>query len=112
MTSRYSNTPFFRNRYALYDSIFEERGLRYINQYATTTHKKLSPSQIRNLSIRSDIWQIGSRLEKFSSLYYGDPRFWWIIAKYNNMPTDAHFKLGDVFYIPEPLSMILSYYLE
>jgi len=32
--------------------------------------------------------------------YYGDVRFWWIIAWYNGAPTEANLKVGDAIEIP------------
>ena len=38
----------------------------------------------------------------YQKKYYGDAEYWWLIAWYNNKPTESHFKLGDVVYIPLP----------
>ena len=36
-----------------------------------------------------------------SYLYYNDSKYWWTIALTNSKPTDAHFSIGDIVYIPE-----------
>ena len=110
MTSRYSNTKFFRNTSELYENVLEDRGLSSIDQYGTTTFKKLSYSDRRNLAIETHYWQTGDRLEKLASLYYNDATYWWVIARYNQRPTDAHYKPGDLVYIPTPVTLAVSFY--
>ena len=47
------------------------------------------------------------RLEKWciehGANYAIDTEYWWLIAWFNNKPTDIHCKVGDVLYIPLPL---------
>ena len=112
MTSRYTNTTFFRNLISMYEDMFEDRGVRFIKQYRSTTYKHLTESQKETISEKTYYWQVGDRLEKISSREYNDPQYWWIIARYNKKPTDAHFQRGDEIKIPTPLSLILSYYTE
>jgi hypothetical protein len=111
MPTRYTNTPFFQNRDALYDKIFEERGVRFINQYGTTTFKPLSAAQASSLAVEQVIWSAGMRLDKLASSHYGSPEFWWVIARYNRKPTESFYAYGDTVYIPKPLGLILSYYV-
>tara|TARA_B100000963_G_C22548288_1_gene635502 strand:- start:550 stop:897 length:348 start_codon:yes stop_codon:yes gene_type:complete len=54
-----------------------------------------------------EIYKTGDRLYKFALKHYGDVDLWWVIAWYNNKPTDAHFKIGDVVYIPRELDVAL-----
>lgn len=47
----------------------------------------------------SDIYIISKQLDRMDNLafqYYGDPRFWWIIQRVNNLP-------GGTFMIPAGL---------
>lgn len=55
----------------------------------------------------TEVYKTGDRLYKFAYKYYGDVDLWWVIAWYNNKPTDSHFKLGDVVYIPRELDVAL-----
>jgi len=112
MTSRYINTPFFVNNYAIYENELEERGLKAINQYTTVEFAQLKENQKGSLVEQKIFWEYGDRLDKLSSRAYKDPQYWWIIARYNNKPTDAHFERGDEVLIPQPLSLILAYYTE
>ena len=40
---------------------------------------------------------------KYAHEIYGSTQYWWIIAWFNNKPTDIHCKIGDVIYVPVPL---------
>jgi len=110
MTSRYANTEFFRNDGQLYENVFEDRGVPFINQYGTTTFKKLTRGEKASLAIETHYWQTGDRLEKLASLYYNEPTYWWVIARYNQRPTDAHYKPGDLVYIPSPIALAVAFY--
>jgi hypothetical protein len=51
-------------------------------------------------------------LDKLASKYYKRPEYWWIIARYNSKPTDAHYRPGDLVFIPRPLPLILKAYTK
>jgi len=107
MPSRYTNVPFFRNLDRLYFSAFEERGVNYIDQYATNTFtSELTPG----ITVERVYWEVGDRLDKLASRAYGDATYWWVIARYNGRPTDAHFSFGDLVLIPQPLQLMLTKY--
>ena len=108
MPSRYDEVFFFRNVDSLYSPVFEERGVRYIDQYATNTFYIHGS---RRISAQTVFWEPGDRLDKLASRAYGDPKYWWVIARYNHKPTDAHYSLGDTVLIPQPLQMALNMYL-
>jgi hypothetical protein len=61
----------------------------------------------QNLTSIQRIYSTGDKLYKFAYEYYGNVDYWWIIAWYNNKPTDAHFKIGDIVYIPKELDVAL-----
>lgn len=110
MSLRYDNRIVFLNGAEIYFHVLEERGLKRIRQYNTPTFRRLSRREYDTLSIDSLIWGVGTRLYKIAGEKYGNPNLWWIIARFNQKPTDAHFKVGDTVYIPYPLETILSYY--
>ncbi len=35
------------------------------------------------------------------------PRFWWVIAQFNQRPTEANCQVGDMIMIPMPLEAVL-----
>jgi hypothetical protein len=110
--NRYSNTPYFTNNYSIYEDVFEDRGVKFIRQYGCTSMKALTDAQKSSIVEKKIFWEYGDRLDKIASREYGDPTYWWVIARYNKKPTDAHFKRGDVVLVPSPISLIVAYYTE
>lgn len=74
---------------------------------------KMPPNDASEEELRNDLTHIqrvftmGDKMYKFAYEYYGDVDYWWIIAWYNNKPTDAHFNIGDVVYIPRELDVAI-----
>ena len=46
------------------------------------------------------VWGINSRMHKYAYEMLGDPNLWWIVALVNKKPTDAHWTIGEVVYVP------------
>ena len=65
---------------------------------------------IAELNIISHRWKIGDKYFKLAHQYYGNSEMWWVIAWFNQAPTEAHLELGQVVYIPTPVQDVLSYY--
>lgn len=53
-------------------------------------------------------WSLGDRYFKLASKYYRDPKLWWIIAHYNQRPTESYITIGETIEIPLPLERILK----
>ena len=110
MASRYDDDAVFTNSEEIYFHILEERGLKGIVQFETKIFSKPTKSDIDRLVMTQIIWSTGDRLFKLAAEYYGNPEYWWIIARFNAKPTEAHYELGDVVYIPGPPDVILDLY--
>lgn len=108
--SRLSGRRIFKNTNILYDEKFKQKDLKKINQYVTADIFFPTVEEIKSLSYDTRTWKVGDRLYKLAFEYYGDSRYWWVIAQYNNKPTDHHFKLGDIYYIPLDLTDVLNTY--
>ena len=105
--SRYKNSDVKRNNSELYKKLRKERGLPgAIEQYITNRRKAPTVDEIKTLNNVGHIWTTGDRLYKLADKYYNDPELWWIIAWYNNKPTEAHFKVGDLIQVPLPLERV------
>ena len=71
---------------------------------------------MRNPSVRQraavttnkHIWKYGDRLYKLADQYYGDSRFWWVIAWWNGYGVEADIKTGAVLYIPIDIVIALK----
>ena len=107
MGARYSNRRIVLNDDDLYSKAREERKVRRMRQYVTAELVYPTISQIQDMTRVSHIWTSGDRYYKLAAQYYGRPDHWWIIAFYNQRPTEADVKLGDTIYIPLPLEQIL-----
>ncbi len=104
---RYMNQKVFENKVESYKRYLKSRGLQQIHQFNTPKFKYPSDNDAKNISTINHIWSGGDRYFKLAYKYYGDPEFWWVIAFYNQKPTEFHLNFGDVVYIPTPLETIL-----
>jgi hypothetical protein len=110
MASRYSGSPIVTNNFDMYRHVLKKRGVKKINHYTTGFMNKITPEQRSELDIIDHVWRRGDHFYKLASLYYGDPTYWWVIATYNKMPTEAHLHFGSLLFIPTPLETVLSFY--
>lgn len=107
---RYKNQRVYRNANEAYKRYLKQtRGMDSIRQYNTPKFKHPSAGETSNFNTVSHIWRTGDRLYKLADEYYNDAEMWWVIALYNQKPTEFHYKLGDVLYIPVPLESVLFY---
>jgi len=98
MSSRYGKYEILYNSSDYYRPI--RRGKKAVEHYETPSMHH--PDIRARATVRSSnyIWKYGSRLYKLADQFYGSPNYWWVIAWYNGVPTEAHLKTGDVIYIP------------
>ena len=66
-----------------------------------------SEDELVTLDHYKEIFKMGDKMYKFAFKHYGSTSYWWVIAWYNNKPTDAHFKIGDSIYIPKDLDLAI-----
>lgn len=109
MASRYDRARPYTNRSELYEELFEERGVKQIRQYRTGMMRYPTESERASLQRIQYVWKLGDRLSRLAHQYYGDSSLWWVIAWYNLRPTEAHFKVGSIVYIPAPLDRVLMF---
>jgi hypothetical protein len=107
---RYDKKQVALNRSSLYKNVFNERGVKYIEQYSTPKLIHPTVEQIENLKIINHLWKPGDKYYKLAHSYYDDPKKWWIIAWFNKAPTESHLKIGETVYVPMPLREILKIY--
>ena len=60
-------------------------------------HDPTAPTQERLDLIKYDTyyWTAGDRYWKLAEQYYGHRNYWYIIARFNNKPTEAHIDIGE-----------------
>lgn len=110
MIDRYIKREIMKNDREQYEQLFRERGVNFIRQYETAVLKQITSANLQRLKILEHYWGVGDRYYKLAHKYYGDSRDWWIIAQFNNKPTDSHVNVGDKILIPTPISEILNIY--
>ena len=108
MASRYDSSRPFTNDQEFFKDLLEERDVKQIRQYRTGVMRHPTVSERASLQRIPHIWKLGDRLSKLAHQYYGDPTLWWIIAWFNQRPTEAHFKIGARIQIPMPLDRVLA----
>jgi len=106
--SRYRKTDSFLNDDQLYESHFKQRRLGGIFQYETAFFPKITDEEYEDTDSILHIWKVGDRYTKLSQIYYKDPQYWWVIALYNQRPTESHVSVGDEIYVPTPLETALE----
>ena len=112
MPKRYDRRKVFLNDNKLYEKTMEERNVNFIRHYATAEFDFPTIQEIKNLTKVRHIWRTGDRYFKLAIEYYNSAQYWWVIALFNQKPTEADLKVGDLIYIPLPLQDILRYYRQ
>jgi nucleoid-associated protein YgaU len=108
--SRYDSAKKGINDNEFYEEFREERNIRKIEQYRTPDFPVLT-AQIRQRFVTTrHIWKMGDSYWKLASKYYGDPSLWWVIAWYNEKPTESHATAGGVILIPSPVEEVVSFF--
>jgi nucleoid-associated protein YgaU len=110
MISRYGNRKIVINRLTQYENLFKKRGIKQINQYTTPKLPFPTQEEFSELSVVNHLWKQGDKYYKLASEHYDDPTLWWVIAWFNQIPTETTLQPGDVILVPLPLDKILEYY--
>ena len=108
MASRYDNKEAVKNDSEKYKEVFEDRGVKFIKHFETPKLSHATAEEIRQLDKRYHTWKLGDRFYKLAKEFYGDEKYWWIIAWYNQAPTESHVDAGRVLTIPLPLESLLD----
>ena len=82
----------------------------FITHYTTPRLIQVSHRAMRDIFVDTHLWQMGDRFSKLAYIYYGSPTYWWVIAWFNERPTEHHMRPGDVLKIPLPLETVLENY--
>ena len=108
MVSRYDNREIGENSTEQYYELLKDRGLKKINQYFSPSMRYPSGEEVSQLQTARHEWKLGDRYFKLADKYYGDSKLWWIVAWFNQMPTDAHVKIGDIVEVPLQIGLTLK----
>jgi hypothetical protein len=109
--SRYKKINIINNNDADYIKIFSSRfGNKGLTQTTTTTFHNPTEEELASIKYSNETWGLGKRLYKLSYQYYGDVQYWWLIALFNGIATEAELELGQVIKVPVPLDIVLNLY--
>ncbi len=103
--SRYDNENIAINDLFFYKDTLEKRGVKRLKQFRTPTLKN---KNLESVDYFNHIWTDGDQFWKLSNLYYGDPQYWYVIARFNNTPTEANVVIGQQIKIPINLAIALQ----
>ena len=112
MSSRNDRRVILKNNHPLYKEKMEEKNLNFIRQVSKLKLNKINQNDLIGMTIIDHVWTTGDKLYKLAHKYYGDVNLWWILAWFNNKPTDGHLKLGDVVHVPTQLEKVLYLYYK
>ena len=103
--SRYIDRITAFNELDFYKKMLDKRGVKRIEQYRTD---RLKDFEIESVSYIERVWSDGDSFWKLSTEFYSDPQYWYVIARFNNAPTEAHVSVGDTIKIPLSLTTALQ----
>ena len=106
---RYTKNRIIENRDHAYKRYLKKRCMNRINHFSTSKFRHPDLKDLSNFDRVSHIWKVGDKYYKLAHEHYGDPSKWWVIALYNQKPTESHVSPGDVVFIPYPLDSVLYY---
>jgi hypothetical protein len=107
MFDRYLNRKIIKNNLDMYKNTLEKRGLKFLDHYNTYKFSYKDENKLAYMDTFSHIWSIGDRYYKLSYRYYNTVNDWWIIALYNNKPTESDIMIGETIYIPaDPVTFL------
>ena len=105
---RNQNEKVITNDVRQYRELVQKRGVKKIEHYATPVMRHPTVSARAAAATTSHVWAYGDRFYKLAHQFYGDVRFWWVIAWWNGYPTEANVKPGDLVDIPLDLKTALE----
>ena len=108
---RYNGRGVFINDEMSYkESLFDKRDIKQMVQYETARFYYPTVAERQNMNVSTINWTATSKLYNLAHQFYGDSSLWWIIAWYNQKPTEAHFSIGDIIHVPNNYTQIMGYF--
>tara|TARA_Y100000592_G_scaffold100924_1_gene183768 strand:- start:17599 stop:17931 length:333 start_codon:yes stop_codon:yes gene_type:complete len=105
---RYSKVNKFFNDDEYYSYLLENRDIKTVTHYETPRLRNPTIAERTAIVTQPHIWSYGDRLSNLSFKYYGDVRYWWVIAWYNGVALEGDLINGDLMEIPINLRETLA----
>jgi nucleoid-associated protein YgaU len=106
--SRYLKREKAVNGEEQYKKLFDKRGVKQVTQYRSPKATYVSDEKKAGIQCYDYSWTYGDSFEGLAQRFYGNPREWWVIASFNNTPTESHVSIGQVLRIPISLADALQ----
>lgn len=100
MPTRYKKKYIITNQSQYYAPLRKSRDLKKLKQYGTIPMQNPSVSQRAQVKTVEHLWSYGDRLYKIAHMFYGDSRYWWVVAWWNGYGLEADIKTGAVISVP------------
>jgi hypothetical protein len=94
---KYYNEQKIINKLTPYSILLNERRVNFISLYYKAVNFKIDYSKFARYK---HVWSKGDNLFRLSNRFYNTKDQWWVIALYNQKPTDHHFTYGEEMFIP------------
>jgi len=107
--SRYFDQDTTINQHTMYRKKLKRRGVIKIEHYKTPEFTYVSPEDLDSIESYEYVWKYGDTFWRLASNFYNAPEEWWVIARFNNKPTECHVKVGETIKIPVNLGEFLRY---
>ena len=98
--ARYNKRRIVINDSDYYEPLRKRFNSKIIRHYATPRMRNPSVAERTAVKTSTHIWSYGDRFYNLADQYYGDVRFWWVIAWWNSYPTEAAVSTGATLAIP------------
>ena len=108
MGIRYDNRRTIKVLKDYYKTLLDQRNLKELTIFKTPTLAHPTSAQVDYLNLIRHTWSTGDRFYKLAHKHYGDQELWWVIAFFNQKPTESHLSLGDTVLIPLNLDLMLE----
>ena len=97
---RYLKVKKFYNDDEYFKYLVEKRPIKIPTHYETPIMKNPTIADRVRMVTQPHIWSYGDRLSNLSHKFYGDVRYWWVIAWYNGVGLESQLNNGDLIEIP------------
>ena len=106
--ARYSDTGKVRNDIDFYSFLRKNKNISSVEHLVTPYLYHPDGPERASIETTRHIWKYGDRFYKLASKYYKDPTYWWVIAWWNGIPTEADLVNGTILTIPMNLEQTLT----
>jgi hypothetical protein len=107
-SKRFINRRTFTNTSELYKEKLRERGLKQVEQWNTASFPPATPRSLNSITSVPHQWRVGDRFWNISYKYYGVSSYWYVIAWFNHISSEADLAYGKTIYIPFPVDDVIE----